>query len=200
MKRKMNLFCCMAVIAIFIITSCATTGTTFTSVWKDKAYEGGTLNKIFVIGASKKPNIRKMFEDEFVNQLKAQGADGVASYNTLSPEKMLAKGAILGPVHRLEADSVLITKLILREAAIKYVPPQHRNINTQYSRSYNYAFNRGYILQDEAVSLETNLYDARNQKLIWSALSETFIRGSDDEVIKKLIMKIIKDLRKQNLL
>ncbi len=200
MKRKLNLIWCLAVIALFVITSCATSGTKFTSVWKDKEYQGGSLNEIFIIGASKKPDVRKMFEDEFVNQLKAQGSDGVASHTSLSPEEMLEKGAILGLVLRLKADSVLVTKLIDREEAIKYVPPQHQNINTHYTRSYNYANNRGYILQDQAVSLETNLYDVKRRKLIWSALSETFKRGSDDEVIKKLIMKIIKDLKKQNLL
>jgi hypothetical protein len=200
MKRKLGLFWCLAIIPLFVITSCATKGTTFTSVWKDKEYEGGKLKKIFVIGASKKPHIRQMFENEFLNQLKAQGADGVASHAMLTAEEMLEKGAILGPVHRLNADSVLITRLIDREKAIKYVPPQHQNINTQYARSYNYAYNRGYILQDQAVSLETNLYDFRNQKLIWSALSETFKRGSDDEIIKELIQKITKKLRAQNLL
>jgi hypothetical protein len=169
-------------------------------VWKDKEYGGGNLKMTLVIGASQKPNIRQMFEDEFVNQLKVQGADGVASHAMLSAEEMLEKEAILRLVNKLKVDSVLITKLIDRKDAIDYVPPQHQNINTQYYRSYNYTRNRGYILEDEAVSLETNLYDVRSQKLIWSSLSETFTRGSDDEVIKELIQKITKELKKQNLL
>jgi hypothetical protein len=200
MKRKLNLFWCLVVMALFIITSCAAKGTSFTSVWRDKGYGGGNLKKVLVIGASKKPRIRQMFEDEFVKQLKAQGSDGVASHTMLSPEKMLEKDAILEPVRRLNLDSVLITKLIDREDAIKHIPAQHKDINSQYVRSYNYAYNRGYILQDQAVSLEINLYDARSQTLIWSALSETFTRGSDDEVIKKLIVTITEELRKENLL
>jgi hypothetical protein len=200
MNRKISLFCCLAVISFMIFTSCAPKGTSFTSVWKDPQYQGGKVNKVMVIGVSKKPEIRKMFEDEFVNQLQAMGADGVASYTVLAADKMLEKDAILEQLHSANADACLITQLIAREDAIKQETPGDDNLTSQYPRSYNYSYNRGYILEDDAVSLKTNLYDTGSEKLIWSALSETFKRGSDDEVIKTLIEQITKNLSKKELL
>jgi hypothetical protein len=200
MKRKMNPFWCLAVITMFAVTSCASRGTTFTSVWKDKDYQGGMIKKVLIIGVSKKPHIKQMFEDEFVKQLRAQGANGVTSYSTIPSDKMLDKATILDAVHSRGIDAVIITKLIDRKDAQDRPSPEHQDLSSQYFRSYNYAHNRGFIMEKDAVSLETNLYDVATEKLIWSALSETFKRGADDEIIKTFIKKVIGNLKKQNLL
>jgi hypothetical protein len=199
MKIKIISFWCMVSICILAIASCAAR-TSFTSVWKDDQYQGRKLDKILVIGVSKRPEIRKMFEAEFVNKIRALGADGVASHTVVTGDKEMDRSTILANIQTLNADSVLITKLIDREDAIKNVAPQHLDLHSQYARSYNYVHNRGYLLQDQAVSLETNLYDARNSRLIWSALTETFIRGDDEEVIKSFINKITDNLQRQKLL
>jgi hypothetical protein len=48
--------------------------------------------------------------------------------------------------------------------------------------------------------LDTNLYDVSTEKLIWSAISETFVEGSDEKLIKELIKLITDNLSKQNVL
>jgi len=197
MKRKISLLCCLSVIALLL--SCAK-GTTFTSVWKDDAYHGGKVNKVLVIGVSKKSEIRRIFEKEFVRQLKGMGVDGVASYTVLSSERMLEKGAILEQLRKAGADACLITQLIAREDAVAEKAPEDKDLTSQYPRSYNYSQNRRYIMEDDAVSLKTNLYETASEKLIWSALSETFKRGTDEENIKGLIEKITAKLSKQGLL
>jgi hypothetical protein len=200
MNKKITLFCCLAVISLMMFTSCAPKGTSFTSVWKDPQYQGGKVNKVMVIGVSKKPNIRQMFEEEFVKQLKTMGADGVASYTVLPSDKMLEKEAILKQLREANADACLITQLIAREDAIKQETPKDENLTSQYPRSYNYSYNRGYILEDDAVSLKTDLYNTASEKLIWTALSETFVRGDDEEEITTLIGKITENLKKKGLL
>ena len=198
MRRKFKLLFTLAVGALFVI-SCST-GTSLTSVWKNEYYKGGKLNRTMIIGAAKKPDIRQMFEDEFVKQLRAKGADGVASYTFLQGDKMQDKDTILKHVNDLNVDSVLLTKLITDKDAATYVTPHDRNLHTQYSESQTYVFEHGYIDKEQPVKLETNLYDARTEKLIWSALSDTFKRGSDDETIESFIKKITEQLSKQNLI
>jgi hypothetical protein len=62
----------------------------------------------------------------------------------------------------------------------------------------------GYKVQDEIVSLETNLYDSQTDKLIWSALSDTFIGtlegGVDNSSIKSFIQVIINKLSADNMI
>jgi len=48
--------------------------------------------------------------------------------------------------------------------------------------------------------LETNLYDVKTEKLIWSGQSETFSRDSKDQIIKDVIKAVINDLQKNKLI
>jgi len=48
--------------------------------------------------------------------------------------------------------------------------------------------------------METNMYDAGNDKLIWSASSQTEISGSDQKFIKSYVCAIVKNMVKQKLL
>ena len=66
MKKTGNLLCCLSVMCGLILTSCAQTTTL--SSWKDESYSGQIKN-VLIIGASEKPGIRRMFEQEFANQL-----------------------------------------------------------------------------------------------------------------------------------
>ncbi len=198
MRRKFKLLFTLAVSALFVISCSA--GTSLTSDWKDAQYKGDKLSKIMIIGVAKKPSIRQMFEDEFVAQLRAKGAVGVTSHTFLPGDKMQDKSTILKHVHDLKVDSVLITKLIAEKDAADYKTPTETDLQTQYFESHTYVFQHGYIEKEQPVNLETNLYDARTEKLVWSALSETFKRGSDDETIKLFIQKITEQLSKQNLI
>jgi hypothetical protein len=55
----------------------------------------------------------------------------------------------------------------------------------------------GYYATDKTYFLETNLYDAATEKLVWSAQSETVNPGSIDKFVqdypKKLIAQMVKD-------
>jgi hypothetical protein len=57
----------------------------------------------------------------------------------------------------------------------------------------------GYTLSNEVVIVETNLFDAGSEKLVWSALSETFVEGDSDKLIKSFVEVMIDDLFQQNL-
>jgi len=61
-------------------------------------------------------------------------------------------------------------------------------------------FTPGYTVEDEYALMETNLYDAGNGKLIWSAASETEMLGSDQELIKTYIGVMVKAMLDQQLL
>ena len=66
-----------------LVSACASTQ--ITSVWRDPSYQSRPA-KIMVIGVAKNPINRRLFEDEFVSQLKSHGTDAVASY-TVIPDK-----------------------------------------------------------------------------------------------------------------
>jgi hypothetical protein len=68
-----------------------------------------------------------------------------------------------------------------------YVPGQAYAVPGSYSRwgsYYGHAYSPGYVVEDEYVYIETNLYDVATEKLIWSTQSETIILASDQALIK----------------
>lgn len=225
MKHGGKILCIIIFITLFALMSCATT--TLTSVWRDPAYQGEKIRKVLVIGVSDKPAIKRLFEDEFVRQLQAKGVEGISSYTILPSEGPQDKDIIQAKVKELNIDGIIITRLIDKKRVETYYPPERisspppplpppypSDDNTTdyyyYPPVYYYDWYRyyhgcydcistpGYKVEDEIVVLETNLYNAKNDKLIWSALSDTFIdtfdRGIDRKLIKSFVSVILKKL------
>ncbi len=207
MNVKSRLFSFILVIScLLMISSCATT--TLKNVWVDRTYQG-KLNKVFVIGVIKKPGIKRFFEDEFAAQLKAGGTDSIASYTVLPSDTEIDKKDLAATLKEVGADGVLISRMVDRKtvetyvpAATHYAPPSHYygGWHNYYARSYHTIYEPGYMVTGEVLVVETNLYEASSEKLVWSAISETFKEGSSNTLIRSFIKVMIKNLSKENLL
>jgi hypothetical protein len=220
MKHKVLFSGIFFLIAAFL-AACATT--TLTSVWKDPAYQGGQIRKVLVMGISDKPAIKRLYEDGFVNALKLKGVDAVPGYAVLPSEGIPDKEDIRSKVTEFNIDAILITRMVDKKTVDTYYPPEtvspapppqpyppgyyhpgyyppgrYNDWYRYYSDVYQPVTTPGYQVQDEIVVLETNLYEAKTDKLIWSALSDTFVetfdRGSSGQMIQAFIQVIIKKL------
>lgn len=203
-----------------LLAACATT--TLTSVWKDPAYQG-QIRKVLVMGVSERPAIKRLYEDEFVKAFRIKGIEAVPGYAVLPSEGLPDKDTIRTKVNELHIDAILITRMVDKKTVDTYYPPerispappphpyspayhQHGHVPPGYYHDwYGYYYDcydcitkPGYQVQDEIVVLETNLYEAKTDKLIWSALSDTFVetfdRGSSAQMIQSFIQVIMQKL------
>lgn len=181
-----------------LVTACASTQ--LTSVWKDPSYQTRPA-KIMVVGVAKNPLNRRIFEDEFVQQLKSRGTDAIASYTVVSDEQQGDQAAIAKKVAELGADTVLVTRTVSKKIVHVYVPgtpyyppPFYGTWPDYYGYGYRYMYTPGYIAEDEYAVIETNLYDAKSDKLIWAASSETGINDSDQNLIQGYIGLMVKNM------
>ena len=205
MKKLHKVFSFFAII-FFLLNGCAST--TLNTVWMDEAYQGGPLKKVFVMGVSQKETVKRYFEDEFARALKARGTDAITSYATIPQEKMTDKDFITGKIKELGADAVLVTMLVDKKMMDTYYPPEVRYSRPYYrgdwygyySRGYSYSATPGYIVREQVVALETNLYDVKAEKPIFSALSETCISDSPDALIRSFVQLMIKELAHKQLI
>jgi hypothetical protein len=193
----------LTVIAM-LLTACATTQ--LNTVWKDPNYQARPA-RIMVIGVARNPIDRRLFEDEFVSQLKARGTDAIASYTVLPDRQQDDHVAIAAKVKELGADTILITRLVSKKIVQTYVPgtayfppPYYGSWPDYYGYGYNYMYTPGYIAEDEYAVIETNLYEARSDKLVWAASSETGISDSDLSVIHGYISVMVKNMIELGLL
>jgi hypothetical protein len=187
-----------------LMTACASTQ--LTSVWKDPSYQSRPA-KIMVIGLAKNPVNRRLFEDEFVRQIKSHGTDAIASYTVIPDKQQGDEEAIAKKVAELGADTVLITRLVSKKVVQVYVPgtvyyppPYYGRWPDYYGYGYRYMYTPGYIANDEFAVVETNLYEAKSDKLIWAATSETGINDSDPNLIQNYITVMVNNMIGQGLL
>jgi hypothetical protein len=160
-----------------------------------------------VIGVAKKPLNKRIFEDEFVRQLKARGANAVASYTVMPDEKQGDHAAIAAKMKEQGADAVLISRLASKKTvhtyvpgSVTYPPSYYGTWRDYYGYGYQAMYTPGYTAEDEYALMETNLYDAGNDKLIWSASSETELRGSDQSQIISYIGVMVNAMADRKLL
>ena len=187
-----------------LFTACASTQ--LTAVWKDSAHAGHPA-KVMVIGVAKNPLNRRLFEDEFVLQLKSHGVDGVASYTVLTDKLQDDQEAIEAKVKELGTDSVLITRLVSKKTVQSYVPgfayypPSYYGTwPDYYGYGYRYLYSPGYIATDEYAVIETNLYETETDNLVWAASSETLMTESNQSMIKAYINIMVNSMVEHGLL
>jgi hypothetical protein len=188
-------------IGAILVIACTTTE--LTSVWKEPSYQARPA-KVMVIGLAKKPEIRRLFEDEFVRQLKAHGTEAIASYTVLADKQQDDQVAIAAKVKELGADSVLLTRLVSKKNVQVYVPgtayspPPYYGSWPAYYGQGNSA--PGYVANDEYAVIETNLYETGSEKLVWSATSETLMGDSNRNLIISYIEVLVKAMSYNKLL
>ena len=192
------------ILIAMLVTACA--ATQIKTVWKDPSYQARPT-KIMVIGVAKNPLNRRLFEDEFVLRLKARGTDALASYAVLPDKLQDDQAAIAAKVKELGADAVLITRLVSKKTVQTYVPGKiysppfyYDTWPDYYGYGYHYLYSPAYIAEDEYAVIETNLYEARHDKLVWAASSETVTGGSKQKLIKSYIGIMVDNMAKNGLL
>lgn len=204
MTKKGEIFSIILIFCLLLTTFCART--TLDSVWKDPNYQGGKFKKVLVVGVAKNQTNRRLFEDKFAAELKTYGTDAISSYTIIPSAEKLNKATVQSKVETLEIDVILVTKVVnLKEERTysrgSYPLRYQRGWHGEYSRGYNeYTQGRGSYYEYKVVSLETNIYDAQTDKLIWSGWSDTVLEDSVESAIVSLIQVITKSLSDNQLL
>ncbi len=193
------------VAAAFFVASCATTEVT--SVWKDESYQG-MPHKVLVQAVLKKPVNRRIVEDEFVRNFRSRGIEAVAAYNVLPGEELATKEALEQQLKSGGFDTLLLVRLTGTKEEQRVVPgtvtqqplspvgPPFGGWPGYYGGGYTAVYSPAYTVEDRYAVAETSLYDAKTDKLIWTATSETRVSESSQNLIKAYVGVMMDSLRK----
>ncbi len=191
----------LTILCLVFMTSCTTV--ILTSVWNDQTYKSHPKN-VLVIAAVSDSEVKRSLEQEFVLQLKARGIDAVASISIFGDDVMLGEGALAGQIRDQGADAVLITSVNELQAVTIYIPETSYAPPHYYGTWYRYysavPLRPGYAIQDPYAVLETNLYDVKTERLVWTAASETYAKSFGRKWRKSYVETIIKKLANLNVL
>ena len=205
MKLRTIFYLTATTISLMFITSCTTTR--LTSVWKDNSYTQ-PLKRVIVVGVSDNPGNRRLLEEAFASQLAANGVEAFSSAAAIPSNRQPDKETIAVEAKKLGADAVLVTHLVGVEEETVYYPGTsylepygyYDHLGRYYSTIYAYVHEPGYYSTYSYVKMETNLYQAATENLIWAITSETVESRTVNKMVESLARAVIKNLRQNGLI
>jgi len=171
------------------IASCASTK--MTSTWTDPSAKGASLSKIAVMAMTKDPSLRRMAEDTAAAQL--PGAHAVPSYQVLGDTDLKDRDAVKAKLKEQGFEGVLFMRLA---GVTEQVSPVAYGTFDGY---YDFAAAPVYVQTDTIVHVVSNLYSLRDDKLIWSGVSQTFDPASAQATVSGVAKAVAISIEKEHL-
>jgi hypothetical protein len=173
--------------------------------WTDPAYEGQKIHKVAVIGVTNSDSTRRRYEDALAGGLVEAGLEAVASYTILPHAEKLNRTELAFELSKIGVDSVIVTRSLGEREGVRYeiptvTPDYFEGYYEFYDWSFDYVDEPGYVETYIETQLESNLYDVKSEKLIWSGRSRITDESSEMYNIKGEVAAIIKDLIKQGMI
>jgi len=198
-----KVICVTPLVFLVLLSSC--TSTKLKSVWKDTTFDE-YITTIMVAGVAPRQDVRKFYEKEFVKKFKAAGVKAMASVEAIPSEDTLEADVILAEVRKRGIDMIMVTHVVSFDD--KSIDPTgasggifqtyYNNVSITVIGSGNY--DPG-IKRTPGVTLVTKIYDAKTEKLVWSAVSKSLDPNfSRYDMVKSLSKVIINNLRDNKLL
>ena len=198
------------------MAGCVSTTQLVESWYDENADQASQLENTLVLGVFEQDLQRRMFESSFVNQLKAMGNNAVAGYTLMpQPSDYDQKEDIIEAVKSSGVDSVLITRFESKADVERKVPPTVDYVpspvispydrfgpyyHSYYDRAYQAVYVPGYTVNDTVVQLETVVYSAATEKLIWAGKSKSTNAPSGEKIASDLARIVTDSMKSGGLL
>ena len=189
--------------AALVATACAPNA--LVHEWKSPGYSGRPFDRVLVVTASPDPEIRRVYEDAFVQELAAMGVTATAAHVVIQENGAVPSERIIQAIGEVHANAVLVQRMIGKERkAASYVPPPlQAGAKAELYAVYQAGMTMGTPPQPydyEVYTLETSLWEAADQGLVWFSTSQTFQPGTVPTAARDLADVVGKALRQQQLL
>jgi len=217
MKRL--LFCRLAVILFAFAVSCASTNTRITGSWRNPNTSiitpANDSPSVFIAGLISSVDVRTKMENSLAIYAGKHNIKTIKSTTVFAPDfyhTLPSQDQLMSVINRTPVDAILTMTLINKESETRYVPGSGTGYAPYprfawyggFYRYYNYWFpivwNPGYYVIGKTYYLETNLYNAKNDSLIWSAQSETVTPRGMDLFIRDYPKRLVEQMLNEGLL
>jgi hypothetical protein len=198
--------------AMLLLTGCATTS--MVDTWRDPNYKGKAFRNFLVVGITKDPGVRRIFEDIFTAELRNCGLKATASYSVTPQDQPVTRELLTEAVKKTGADAVVTTRIVNIQQQTSVTPGY---VETYGAGAYPYPYlypqrdlysyyGATQVIQPptvqtyEVATLETVLFDVADASMVWSGTSTTFETKQTVTVSKDLSKLIIQNLIKAGLM
>ena len=210
--RKFHLL--LAIITGLFFAGCSSSKPTGVWVNKEKI-QGKSFKNLFIVVVSADVEARSMIENDLAAAAESKGYKAVKSYEVMNTSlrdpKKPTKEEVVSKVKESGCDAVFIASLLRKEEDVHYVPskdsysvmPYYSYYGTYtgyYSNVYNTVHRPAYYDHEQTYFVQSNLYDAASEEIMWSVQSELFKPASLQIFSKAYTYALLKQLESEKLL
>ncbi|HET9789044.1 MAG TPA: hypothetical protein VFP47_18045, partial [Pyrinomonadaceae bacterium] len=113
----------LGIVGILFITlalNACSTATPIVSEWRNPAQTSGSFHRLMIGGPTGDVSVRRNFEDEFVAQLAAMGADALPSYRYMPENEVTNENNLKQAAQKARADGLLLMRSVRVEEKTNY--------------------------------------------------------------------------------
>ena len=198
-----------------ILSSCGTS-TSITGAWKSDDFTPNDQHgKVFIAALTPATNVQNSLENSLAAAARERGIETAVSHQVFTKkftkDNQPTKEEMLNTVKEQNATAIFTVTLKDQQSETRYVPGSttyytpmnygyYGRFNSYYNTVYPMTYDPGYYTEDKVYYLESNLYDAETEELIWSAQSKTVNPGDVDSFARGYTKAMIKELIKDGVL
>jgi hypothetical protein len=213
----MKKYCFFAIPILVVILAQCGPSVQVTDSWKNKSVDTNTkvYRRIYIAVITANPTVRTTLENDLAEAAAQNGYTPIKSSErfpmNFSNQQPPSNEEILAQVRETNADGIFTTALLKQETESRYVHGSttyapypaysyYGSFSNYYSHWYGPVYQPGYYTQDKVYYLESNLFDAQTQNILWSAQSQTYNPTKISSFSKKYTDVMIRQLVKDGVL
>jgi hypothetical protein len=205
---KIKLF--LAVVVTSFFAACGSS-TQIVKSWTDPSLNGSTVqayNKVLVIAQFKDDSSRRIAEDKIVAS--SPRGNFVASYSYLKPSQQDQK-LLVSELLKDGIEGIILMRLTDIEKSTDYVQGSTYYGGWGYGGGYyggyggwgyggGYYATPGYYEENKTYFVESNIFDVKTNKLLWSGTTSTLNPSKINEALDEIILAIKTELNNKGLI
>ncbi len=193
---------CLSLIAACLLASC---NTAKMSSWVDPQFEGRTIGKTMVLGVADSDSLSRQYEALFVEYLTEASVEAQSLHALVQKTDPVSEAALVAALQQKNYTSIIVTRKLSETERQQtfttgYYPSHYGNYYGYYSHAYTLSYNTATVQSFLEFELETNLYDIKTKRLVWTGRNVVYDDRSDQSNMKAIIKGVVKDLEKKDLL
>ncbi len=176
--------------------------------WIDPEYQSAPVQKVLVIGLGENPTNVRAFETAMAAQLKKRKVAVVLGSSVIPPGAPFDTTGGRQYCRENGIQLVTLTRILGLSKETEYVPPTtyivpgptYHRFYPYYYTSYSTVTEPGYTLEYRVVTVETNVYSMKDERLVWSGQSEAVDPVSALKAAQDFAAVVVRDLVRSEVL
>jgi hypothetical protein len=168
--------------------------------WKDPNIGPQRYEKILGVFISQDASLRRAGEDQLAKRL----PNVVPSHSALPEDATRDRDKARVWIRQQGFDGVVIMRPVKVDKETTYVPGSSYVVPAGYGSMYGYwgtgwgyAYDPGYVRQDEVVMVETNVYNVSDAKLVWASRTKSYNPESVRQLVDEIVDQTAAEMKKQ---